>query len=291
MRFLLEYNAYSDRRSQVIPINHIDHLRNFLKNNASWYWKQRRTITPIYRGIKGEKYLYQNKMASILEIKPKKFHRKARNTDNHYIQLLDNSPYWEGYPKRSQSIICSLNFHKASNYMGLDSEIGDVYRVIPKDPTTPIVICPSSDVFFSFHHLENKFFENLGVSISTVSDLNQFLIFAFGIQPQYTIKDIEKKVNTIYQRIVSGQLTIDNASNTRNYEAKLIQGINNNPKFTPEVNFFELLNSWMNPKDNGFKLTSYSQGISIGNEEAYTSGDCFLVKESDFKKFIEYIRL
>ena len=34
--------------------------------------------------------------------------RRSRDNGNHYTLLMDNSPYWKGYPKRSESFICTM---------------------------------------------------------------------------------------------------------------------------------------------------------------------------------------
>ena len=40
---------------------------------------------------------------------PKNYTRKTHDTFNYYTLILDNAPDWKDFPKRSKSLICSLN--------------------------------------------------------------------------------------------------------------------------------------------------------------------------------------
>lgn len=68
--------------------------------------------------------------------------RKSANTQNFYTLILDNSPEWKDYPKRSKSFICSLSKNNASGY-------GVPFVAIPLE-NQPIGVCPEEDFWFSF---------------------------------------------------------------------------------------------------------------------------------------------
>jgi hypothetical protein len=87
----------------------------------------------IYRGSTSGEYAY-----AIVD--PEQFERRSRNTLNYYTLIIDNSPYWSAYPKRSKSIVCSTNSTRASNYGGT------TYVVFPYD-NCKIGICPGSDIW------------------------------------------------------------------------------------------------------------------------------------------------
>lgn len=65
--------------------------------------------------------------------------RRSENTWNHYTLLLDNSPYYKGWPRRSKSIICTTDPKEASGY-------GTVMALIPLDGAK-IGIVPESDMW------------------------------------------------------------------------------------------------------------------------------------------------
>jgi hypothetical protein len=94
----------------------------------------------IYRGIKdiSSDYAYIDSNKGKL--------RTSANTENYMTLLMDNLPSWKNYPKRSRGIICSTS----TNVSGY----GTVYKVFPYD-NAKIGICPSFDVWESFHKTSN----------------------------------------------------------------------------------------------------------------------------------------
>jgi hypothetical protein len=101
-----------------------DHCQIIIKNN---YY--------IYRGIpNNSKYLFGNAVFD-----PP---RKSANTFNFTTLIIDNSPLWAKYPKRSKSYICSTDKLCAETY-------GTLYRVYPFDGAN-IGICPTRDIWWSF---------------------------------------------------------------------------------------------------------------------------------------------
>ncbi len=93
---------------------------------------------PIFRGITDlEKGYYLSN--------PKAFKRVSKNTSNTYTHLMDKLPKWSSYPKRSESLICSLSYRTAQNF----SDNGTASLVIPFD-NSKIGVCPESDLWDSF---------------------------------------------------------------------------------------------------------------------------------------------
>ena len=103
----------------------LDFALDFAKKNKDFL-----KGSPIYRGLRNNISLYAF-------VEPEKYTRVSANTENYYTLMIDNSPNWEGYPKRSKSIICSSSKSGASGY-------GNVYRVIPKNGAK-IGVCSSDD--------------------------------------------------------------------------------------------------------------------------------------------------
>ena len=73
----------------------------------------------MYRGMPYQRspYLYYT---------PKDFVRTSANTKNYYTLIIDNDPAWKGYPKRSQSLICTTENTTARGY-------GKIYMIFPFD--------------------------------------------------------------------------------------------------------------------------------------------------------------
>lgn len=70
--------------------------------------------------------------------------RLSANTSNHMTLLMDNLPSWKGYPKRSQSIICSTSIQTAQHY-GWNG----VYHIYPTNGCN-MGIVPTRDIWQSF---------------------------------------------------------------------------------------------------------------------------------------------
>jgi len=97
-------------------------------------------LPSIYRGKKSKmKYGF---------VKPKEFIRSSAYTLDYYTLIIDNSEYWNKYPDRSKSLVCTTSKIKAADY-------GSVYHVIPL-LDAKIGVTPESDIWDSFSHLENR---------------------------------------------------------------------------------------------------------------------------------------
>ena len=95
----------------------------------------------IYRGV-------HNINVDPKYVDPTQFNRKSSSTSNFYTVIIDNSPAWSKYPKRSQSLVCSTNFEYASGY-------GKTYLVIPIDGV-PIGVCSEDDFWGSFSNVSSN---------------------------------------------------------------------------------------------------------------------------------------
>ena len=245
--FLLEYDVYFDTRSTPVKMNNSDSILDVIKEKAPWYLENIENITPIYRGLGGKRYKRYDKPRRAMTVNPSEHKRFARNTDNHYMQIIDNSEYWSEYPKRSESIICSFSKVKANRY-------GQVYRVIPLEENSKIAICPGDDVFFSFPVLFKNLEKINGKKITPISAFNDWLSRGFGIPDDERIDR-----DFIWGRVSS---VVDELQNTdsedfdeedANYEIKIFSKrlVDGDLHYD---DFFLQLEDWMEPEDNGFKL-------------------------------------
>jgi len=150
-KFILleKYNKSKDTRSVTLNLNE-EEIIKYLTQRVPWYMNNLENITPIYRGIIGDRYKQDDyEYNKIMTINPSNFIRRSKNTDNLYIEILDNSPHWEEYPKRSKSIICTTSKNKASIY-------GEIYRIIPIEENSKMGLASNRDIFESFRYFNNK---------------------------------------------------------------------------------------------------------------------------------------
>ena len=118
--------------------------------------KHSKAVTPaaeIFRGVDGYgDYIYVDPSKS-------KQLRVSANTDNYYTLVIDNSPEWKDYPKRSKSLICSTD-------RGYADSFGEVYRVYPINGAK-IGVCPGDDIW-NAGHVANVGFEGIANYINNV---------------------------------------------------------------------------------------------------------------------------
>lgn len=153
----MRYYELTESRSEEIEIQK---AIEFLRDNCS----DALSAAPIYRGVK-------QPPKDAFFIDPKKSTRKSRNTKNFHTLLVDNSPRWQAYPNRSQSIICTTNERRA-----LDYGRGSAYRVFPVNGSK-IGICPANDWWFSFSFLEESMekFDRLRLMKGDINEFNYLL--------------------------------------------------------------------------------------------------------------------
>jgi len=271
------YSPNDDTRSN--PLASDKPVLEIIKDKAPWYLENIKDITPIYRGLSGNKYRDRDdKLYKSLLIDPSKHKRIARNTDNYYINILDNSPYWKGYPKRSESIICSTDYNRASAY-------GAVYRVIPLEEDSKCVVCPESDVFQSFPVLfDNLNKLNSNKQINSIASFNGWLGRAFDLDYDDS-NNHEHFRKTITDTIRKIQELNSNDFNPNHFEWDIINLATKIVKDKLRFNdFYNQLDEWMDPNINGFKLINYNRDTKIDHgHEIYTDSNCLLVLNSDLE--------
>lgn len=215
-------------------------------------------------------------------INPKLSHRNPLMKDegsggvfsSHHTLLMDNLPSWNGFPKRTQSIIGSLNF-------GFDPSFGDYYYcIIPYDGAKFAVApdcdlwssaCKIADNAYMFDDYFSESFSQAGISDKSYDDM---------------MNDIQK----IYDDYLSGkQLEISN------YIIRILKQMKEdnvkdvrlafNEYFAP--NKFRGLGPQIGSL-NGFILRNYSQISEVqekdsnGNlisygKEIWTDSECLIV--------------
>jgi len=214
----------------------------------------------IYRG-------YSNYMGQYAIIDPKSGKpRKSANTSNHYTILIDNSPNWKGYPKRSQSLICSNSYGYSKGY-------GKVYEVFPYDQGTKIGICPERDFWFSFE-------EGIG-------ETNSLDYFNFALARLLRRRDIEIDISkfTAHTQYTNALDFADTQLRKKDLEVMKdeIDPILKSWNYKKDT-LKQHINDILDPNKNGFKVVNDARKIpkvSKGDgQEMWTDTKCVLIESS-----------
>lgn len=239
-------------RSEVIDMANVEEV---LEKYASWY--DINCKTPLYRGVKSKN---KNREDSFLILDPSTHERNSVDTDNYYNLIMDNMPKWSDYPKRSKSIIGSLNRGTAENY-------GTLYRVIPIFENSKVAIAPKFDIWWSFDR-------------------------AFSIRnPMYT--SCESCEGSGEHQLLGGDCNICDGSGDvevttlKQFNDKLKRDFNlTEDKYTwsefkaKVKNGLPIISNIFDPSVNNFKLINYNNDTNIYKDaEIWTEAKCLLIRE------------
>lgn len=212
-------------------------LKSFCRN-----WTKAKTS--LYRGKKDTgPYLYFD---------PTGTYRKSIDEENTHVEMMDNLPSWQNYPKYSQSIIGISSYQMSEDY----SEKS--YEIIPFD-NIDIAICPKSTIWDSFGGFGNddaiimthRFLEN--------NNINGDIWESDG----KTIEDHLKGLININQ----DQEFIKQASEY--FKKNNITG----------EDCYKFLNDYLfNPKVRNFELVKYVPGFEVEpRRQIWTNGPVLLI--------------
>lgn len=158
--FLME----DERRTQFITEERaVEHAKHYCKKYVQLY-----DIPVVWRGI-FRFFGPDGDRASYGYVEPTKGVRKSRNTQNYYTWLIDNSPRWAEYPKRSEGLICSTSFNTANSF-------GRGFAVVPED-NAKFGVSPGADFWISF---KNVVLKNLGGDMASLNDNISDILYSMG---------------------------------------------------------------------------------------------------------------
>ena len=242
---LHQYLITEDRSTNIHLMDCVERLKQHCSQSIKSFKKGN---VKLYRGMKygSSECYYINPVGD----RP----RRSANTDNYYTLLMDNSPKWKGYPKRSQSIICTNDPGYAMTY-------GQVYHVFPYDNTT-LGVAPFKDFWGSFfdsikHDLD---FFNYELSKRVfgddifISDTNYKGIIK-------SFKDFDLFVNSNKDKLIEVQKYVPWM---KDYKGDLLK----------------LITSIFDPKKNGFKVQNISKPIDKASHEIWTDSNSIMIKYS-----------
>ncbi len=163
-------------------------------------------------------------------IDPKQSTRISRNTSNYYTWIIDNSPRWKQFPKRSNSLICTGDYWKARNY-------GRTYMVMPIDGAK-FGVCPDSDIWSSFAMGQHKF----DMDGDWVNYINKQILECFEILVQANVIE-EKTLHSPVLHKLTQNAAVESSQEFFNLLNILDQGLSNYRKNTPKMPTISLFKS------------------------------------------------
>lgn len=219
-----------------------------------------RAMLPDYSDILSKKSIYRGIDIShdteFLKVDPKTEKlRRSANSANYVTLFVDNEPEWSEFPKRSQSLICSVDVNVADGY-------GNVFRVLPKNGSK-IGVCPANDWWLSFKKLGRSDIEHLNWELGTL----------------FTKNNITKSDDT-FERFMTSLNKVD--------FSKFDQEDFHIPLVDKETLLNHLHNS-LDPVANKFKLQTTADFKPYQNSEVWTDGDSIMVNTHlrNYKKYLK----
>lgn len=240
------YNLYGSRSLTKYEFDNLleENCQNWILNNEKYNY------TPIYRG--------QPDLGKYVFTDPTRYHRSSIEDTNLHLELIDNLPSWNEYPKYSKSVIgISRSKSLASNYSEDDNT---VYEVIPYD-NIKIAVCPSSTIWAS-----------LGISWGEYIYLIQSFLNYLEIEEDWN----QPNGGTIETRLKS--LKKDDIDFKHKFLDEIVEitGIKKED-ITGEDCYYFINDFLFNPDVNEFELIKYTKGFNIKpDKQIWTNGPVLL---------------
>lgn len=212
---------------------------------------------PIYRG---SDLGYDNVLVNPSE----RLRTSANARFNIYTTLIDNSPLWKDYPKRSKSLICSFDKSYAENY-------STAYRVIPFNNSN-WGVCIDNDIWNSFLYINDYIYKSDTFKMNMFNDLVIQCIPDEYINHTFLFED--NIINSLKNTNKDNIITYPDTDNFSDYIYDNIEKYDN---------LYELLIDITDPVKNKFKNFKYSELIKnnyvIANNEVWTDSTAILVRD------------
>ena len=219
---------------------------------------------PLWRGMR-------NHSEEIVTIAPSTGRRESQNTSNHYTALMDNSPYFKGWPKRSKSLICS----SLKKYADAFKRDGTLYAIFPYDDVK-IAVCPKRDMWMTPVKMPGLGIEfNTNKSWQDLSDFTNFLR-NLGFPESY-----EGMKSAVHSEAVAKGLDIIHNSLPAE-ETKIVPTVDDILPYVQKA---------LSPQATGMKLMSI-QEFSIAkpqDNECWVSGPIVAIREDMYEKFLDAV--
>jgi hypothetical protein len=247
MRHLILFEKYNPREDSRGRELSTEEALQIIKSKCDF---DRAIEYPIYRGIRAGQ-------GDMRFVDPKsKSPRQSRNTNNIYTLIVDNHQAWQGFPKRSESLICSTDTSKTSRY-------GDTYLILPyKD--AKIGICPDSDFWSSF----DRNADDVNTTIEEMFDL-------YGIElPGDDYYELRQAMKYCEENFMSETGQDDFRTLIRDWNSReMMSDFLDNHKGKSLMSYIEYL---FEPK--GFSVVDYKDFREKNNShEVWTDSPCVMI--------------
>jgi hypothetical protein len=208
---------------------------------------------PIWRGM-------TNHTAPIVQIDPSTGIRQSQNTSNFYTNFMDHSPYMQGWPKRSRSLVCSSRKGIAYRY----ANMGGLYAIFPKNGVN-IAVCPDYDMWRTRFNLPIfPVYSDLGEFSNLMDDLgfdddSWSGIVRYANSPTFQ-KNIDRILLPEYVGKVSG------------------------------AKFIDMIQLALSPKKAKFKLMDIKTyaASNVANNEVWIGGPVVALSKYVYTQFLSY---
>lgn len=274
MGLITKYQLFEKLNTRGSKSLNEEEFNQILKSSCKNWTKAK---TSLYRG--------QKDLGAYVYTDPRDTHRRSIDDVNIHVELMDNLPCWEGYPKYSSSVIGVSDRSFAERY-------GRIYEVIPFD-NIDIAICPESTIWDSFGgwgdedavHLTYNFLESIGINADIwLQFIDETIIDV--LKSIGKISDIEIKQNPIKNKFSYHKWS----KSDRRYDPYWInkrmdflsQASEYLKKDVTEISgedCFKFLNNYLfNPVERKFTTTKYIPGFEIPkNRQIWTEGPVLLI--------------
>ncbi len=247
MRFA---NYITEGRTQGVTE---DYAINFIKKNCGQARKafMEKGIA-LYRG-------HINLSGDYGLIQPSKYERTSANTSNYYTLLMDNSPKWKNYPKRSQSIICGNT--KSAAYPP------NIFIVFPVD-NSKIGVCPRYDLWDSFQDTYKR--ERSSVDMSMFNEGLEEILRVYAKRST----DISWSALHKLIKLTDSEIAKEGTSKLRSLDYNSLAKI----MLSNKMNLSEVLDYIIDPVANNFKLITNTDKLPVNRiRECWTDGDSIII--------------
>ena len=203
--------------------------------------------TPIWRSMKDHQ-------EPLVFIDTTNSERKSQNTSNHYTLLLDNSPYYKLWPKRSKSLIATTDDRYARGF------VGTMYALFPFNGTR-IGVCPVRDIWEVMATLP-EFQTNIHTTFEGIADMCRNYLYL---------------PDTSYAEFVAA-VKLPRVEEELRYLS--------NGKVGSE-DFIDVLNRGMAPDRTGMQIKTIKSFASKHpmDNEVWFSGKCIAIEKSLWERF------
>ncbi len=212
-------------------------------------------------------------------IDPKAVGRTSQHTSNEYTTILSNDTAWAGYPKRSESLICSLDRDYASTYGN------DLYAVILPNAFR-LGICHNEDIWTSFPYLKQE------TGIDYASAFNEELREILGLPysgPKITkLPTIQKGLLDLEKRIKDLKTQGAEFTNQNHLYSYLYAFIT--PE-SPAGTAYKLIAGLLHPKKNRFGMITTIDSLTDyegNNSEVWTDSTVLMVNADNYTELRSY---